>query len=192
MKNISKIQSDKNPIGIEQNKQNFPEKINEKELENCINLKKNITNRPNSRKRSAFKFIENLEGKNFNDIENNEINNQKINKSKDLYNFEKETKPNIINEKSNNKFIQNSNNLNMLHKNNFEKKIEYESRRKKPMHFINEIDNFSNKIEGNKTESSRNLKIQEINSIIGYESRRQINFQKNNTIKIKEDNENNG
>lgn len=198
------------------NKPLFQDMINDSELENCnINLKPNNpkTNRPNSRKRSAFKFIEdNLEkektttnetnkdininpggqsvgGFNKNANETNQSGFMKDNKNK----IDNSLKPKIIAESNMNKFLQNVNN----DSNNTEKKIEYESRRKKPMSFINGMDNFSGSGVGDKNNSSKggssqNVIKPEINltSGSGYESRRQMNFHKNKSVPDK-DNENN-
>jgi len=207
------------------NKQIFQEMINESEFENCnVNLKTNNTktNRPNSRKRSAFKYIEdNLEkekipeswNKDYKDIRiNQKLNKNNINPNqaneinqtnqgflKDNKNIKK---PKIIGERESNmnKFLQNVNGIdsnNHNNNNNTEKKIEYESRRKKPMSFINGIDNFSGGKEkdnknniNNNNGSSKNLLKPEMNVTSGYESRRQINFNKNISSKDK-DTENN-
>lgn len=186
------------------NKPLFQDMINDSELENCnINLKPNNpkTNRPNSRKRSAFKFIEdNLEkektttnetnkdininpggqsvgGFNKNANETNQSGFMKDNKNK----IDNSLKPKIIAESNMNKFLQNVNN----DTNNTEKKIEYESRRKKPMSFMNGMDNFPGSGSGvdknnhnSSGGSSKNI-IKSDNITSGYESRRQMNFHKN-------------
>ena len=183
------------------NKPLFQDMINDSELENCnINLKPNNakTNRPNSRKRSAFKYIEdNLEkektstneinkdinintgggGFNKNANETNQSGFMKDNKNK----IDNSLKPKIHAESNMNKFLQNVNN----DSNNTEKKIEYESRRKKPMSFMNGMDNFAGNGTGgdknnnnSKGGSSQNI-IKSDNIISGYESRRQMNFHKN-------------
>lgn len=178
------------------------------------NLKANNRPNSNIRKRSAFKYIEdNLEKDKITEFENNgnvniNINNPKENNSNSNKNINfinninqgetnqgffkdnkkidnNNNKPKIIAESNINKFLQNINGIEG-NNNNSEKKIEYESRRKKPMNFINGIDNFSS---GNGNLNDKNYKGGNKNiinkEIIGYESRRQINFHKNN-IKSKE------
>lgn len=145
-------------------KQVFHDMINESEFDNCqVNLKPNNINknRPNSRKRSAFKYIEDNLEKGSETVSQN--NNKEV---KELSNNKIDIKPKIVSERSENninKFLNNINNLDS----NSEKKIEYESRRKKPMSFINGIDSFT----ANKDNTSAS----------GYESRRQINYHKNQT-----------
>lgn len=186
--------------------------INDSELENCnINLKpKNSkTNRPNSRKRSAFKFIEeNLENNtNENkpsDLGNNDLDvnsninanntNENINsnnpgfiREKNKNKINSNNKPKIISESNVNKFLH----INNIEGNNSEKKIEYESRRKKPMNIINVIDNYPGTNSGisgvtdkNNFSNGKNS-LKEFNSST-YESRRQINLQKNISSKDKD------
>lgn len=151
--------------------------INDSEIENSVNLKPNNkkTNRPNSRKRSAFKFIEdNLEKEKPENNNNFNSHHQNLNLMNKNINNINNNKPKIIGTSENNninKFLQNVNNDNNI---NSEKKIEYESRRKKPMNFINGIENFSGiDKNNNNTGSGKNLIKQEMN-ISGYESRRQI------------------
>lgn len=177
----------------------------------------------NIRKRSAFKYIEdNLEkekekdkenlkdkekekdkilegGNNNNKNNNNEINPNQTNQGflKDNNNINPNNKnkidsnkPKIISENNMNKFLQN---INGIEGNNTEKKIEYESRRKKPMSFINGIEAFSGASDKNNkgiTKNTNTIK-QEISGS-GYESRRQNNnFHKNIATKEKDkDNEN--
>ena len=197
------VNTTKNQIGINafgkeegKNKPVFQENINESDFENCnVHLKpKNLqNNRPNSRKRSAFKYIEdNLEKDKNCESRNkqsnlNAINNNSINPNETNQIFKKDSKkvekPKIISESNKNKFLQNVNNLNG---NNVEKKIEYESRRKKPMNFINGINNFSGGSEKQNTGSSNNLIKQEMNGTSCYESRRQTNLQKSLSSKDKD------
>lgn len=191
------------------------EKINEMEFDNCnVYLKNNInpeSNRPYSRKRTAFKYIEdNLEKektiKNLNNFNssNNLLKNLTINDNKITNSNSNTHNPSISSTNASKKIITNrdkeiENKPKIIKEENKlnEKKPEYESRRKKQMNFINGFDyspanqahqqklinnNFNKEAESSNINSNTN-----IISSINYESRRvQGGFSKNILTKNKE------
>lgn len=202
---------------VEANENRTKEKGNDMDFENCNVYLKNVnptSNRPHSRKRSAFKYIEdNLEKdkvkssssndptshliKNLNLNENNNFNsyNAKINDSglntNNIGNVYNEHKPKIM--QSDNVGVKIFN----------DKKPEYESRRKKQMNFMNCIDSITqdtakgNPNTLNENQNQRNFqKFNEnntlnsnTNNIISgtYESRRvQVNYSKPTMMKDKD------
>lgn len=197
---VLKINNNNN-LEKEQQQQNaydnaeLKEKGNDLEFENCNVYLKNINpinNRPNSRKRSAFKYIEdNLEkdkrkSTSNNDPTSNLINNINLNDNSNGNYNSFNSKHNAENDV----IINTNNHVNIEHKpkimqsdnisqNLFnDKKPEYESRRKKQMNFLNCIDNITN----DKAKGSNNNLI---------DNQIQKNFQKfNDNILINSNNNN--
>ena len=178
------------------NKISSSEKNYEIDFENCnVSLKNNIqdNNIPFSRKRSAFKFIENnLEKEKINLNLNNFNSSNNLIKSHEL-----SSDPNIKSlsiQGNNNGQNTGFNNLKDFlekdtdNKNKKEKKPEYESRRKKQINFVNEINN--NIVQAQLNNNLQNFENHQKNNkdnILNYESRRmQGNQPKKIIVKEKE------
>ncbi len=202
----------------ELNEHKIKDKGNDLDFENCNVYLKNVNlnnNRPSSRKRSAFKYIEdNLEkdkGKSTSNIDstNNLIKNLNLNDNyynNNNYNSfnSKNTPDKDLNIGTNNNFY-NDHKPKIMQTDNIsqnlfnDKKPEYESRRKKPINFMNCIDNITtdnskgscnnlvNQTQKNFQKISEN-NLQNTNIGSGnYESRRfQSNYSKSTVLKDKE------
>jgi hypothetical protein len=166
-KAIEKIENEfnnhKKPVKVHSKKDNTMEneKKTEMDFDNCNIYLKNVDkgndNRPESRKRSAYKFIEDSmrEGNlNLNTVNPNTNSNQSNNINV-LTNSIKSTKDPLAENIGN---INNYNKNNYSLKNNIatEKKPEYESRRKKVINILNEIDNKVIDINLNNSNNNRN------------------------------------
>lgn len=205
---------------LESNNLKNQEKLNEMDFENCnIYLKNAASNnkRPYSRKRSAFKYIEdNLEkdkvkNSSIKNQTNNLLKNLNLNDNDNINNFASDNneKNNFNNANSTNINFYNENKPKVMESSTFsqnilnDKKPEYESRRKKQINFMNCIDSITqdktygstNNIITNQTQNNfqkfndSNQSNPNTNFISGtYESRRfQINNSKPITFKDKGD-----
>ena len=178
------------------NKISSSEKNYEIDFENCnVSLKNNIqdNNIPFSRKRSAFKFIENnlekekinLNLNNFNSS-NNLIKSHELSSDPNIKSFSIQGNNNGQNTGFNNlkDFLEKDTD----NKNKKEKKPEYESRRKKQINFVNEINN--NIVQAQLNNNLQNFENHQKNNkdnILNYESRRmQGNQPKKIIVKEKE------